>query len=136
MAQNFRSEVCRLISGTRKPSVFCRGIYLSRAETTLFSLGRSSPRVDDRDASSLERLFVARSYAESPGSGNRRDLGVRNGDRMTMPASSRDNFRVGFSPSDIEGHYPLGEQGDDLFIEGSGEGLATFADREACDTEQ
>src|SRR5215469_15158087 len=47
---------------------------LSSAETTPFRLERSSPRVDDRDASRLERLFVARRYAESTGCGNRCDL--------------------------------------------------------------
>src|SRR6267143_6938116 len=101
-----------------------------------FSRGRRSPRVDDRDASGSERSFVACSYDETTGCGNGRNLGVRNSDRMTMPAGACNNLRVSFCPSDIEGHDSLGEQRDDLFVEGTGECAAAFAGRETCDTEQ
>jgi len=102
----------------------------------LFIRGRRSPRVDDRDASGSERSCVACSYDETTGCGNGRNLGVRNSDRMTMPSSACNNLRVGLCPSDIEGHDPLGEQRDDLFVEGTAECSAAFAGREACDTGQ
>src|SRR6202162_1202623 len=108
----------------------------SWCDARLFSRGRRSPRVDDRDASGSERSFVACSYDETTGCGNGRNLGVRNSDRVTTPSSACNNLRVGFCPSDIEGHDPLGEQRDDLFVEGTGECTAAFAGREACDTEQ
>src|SRR5690242_11766463 len=108
----------------------------SYCDDRLFSLGRRSPRVDDRDASGSERSFVACSYAETTGSGNGRNLGIRKSDRVTTPASAYNNLRVGFCPSDIERHDSLCEQRDDLFVEGSGECTAAFAGRETRDTEQ
>src|SRR5260370_41021026 len=109
---------------------------MPKAGAAVLTLGRGSPRVDASDASGWEKRFVACSYTETTGCGNGRNLGVRNSDRMTTPASACNNLRVGFCPSDIERHDPLCEQRDDLFVEGSGECTAAFTGRETRDTEQ
>ena len=46
-----------------------------------------------------------------------------------MPTSAYDDLRIPFGRTEIERHDPLAEQGNDLFVEGGGEGLAPLAGR-------
>src|ERR1700730_1365898 len=74
-----------------------------------FGIRCRSPWVDDRDAGGLKWRLVSRSHAELPGSSNRRDLGIGNCDRMTMPASACNDLWIGFGTTNVERHDALAE---------------------------
>src|SRR6476660_9411824 len=95
--------------------------FLRTALNWRFGISCRSPRVDDRGAGCLKWGLVARSHTDVPGSSNLRNLGIGTRDRMTMPASARDDLWIGFGPIDVERYNALAEQGDDLFLERGGE---------------